>query len=476
MGLVVVAAVLQYVPTELVGSISGLKHGGIKRMLNTLCKFKLVHHETRGYDGYKLTSLGYDFLAMRAFVQQGVLTGVGQKIGVGKESDIFMVCDGEGKPCVLKLHRLGRVSFRSIKRNRDYHKSRKNASWLYLARLAALKEYTYMKVLHENGFPTPVPKAVNRHCIVMGLVDGSPLCQVKHMHDPGSVYANLMALICRFAEYGLIHCDFNEFNLLISETAQVTVIDFPQMVSTSHLNAAEYFQRDVDCIRRYFLKRYKFESDAFPVLERDVTRSRSLDVQVAASGFTPELEAELQTMLTDMHVVVGDNANALVAEGACEGDDDEHSYSSAGEPEPDGDIAGADSAELGLQHAAGAAPTLDPSPAPAFAALVLRTDAVVADDDGAGLEAPDDEACGEGESGESDDPRYGAAAAAAAAQRREERARRKQQQAAAATPVDSAFARKRLRRQMRQRLAHKKRNRTKDRTAIESRRAAVDHD
>ena len=48
---------------------------------------------------------------------------------------------------VLSFHRLGRNSFRKLKQKRDYLKHRKNASWLYLSRLAAVKEYAYMKVI-----------------------------------------------------------------------------------------------------------------------------------------------------------------------------------------------------------------------------------------------------------------------------------------------------------------------------------------
>jgi RIO kinase 2 len=46
-----------------------------------------------------------------------------------------------------------------------------------------------------------------------------------------------MDLIVRFAHAGLIHGDFNEFNILIQESGHPVVIDFPQMVSTSHENA-----------------------------------------------------------------------------------------------------------------------------------------------------------------------------------------------------------------------------------------------
>ena len=50
-----------------------------------------------------------------------------------------------------------------------------------------------------------------------------------------------MDLIVRFARAGLIHGDYNEFNILIRrETGDPVVIDFPQMVSTSHKNAEWY--------------------------------------------------------------------------------------------------------------------------------------------------------------------------------------------------------------------------------------------
>lgn len=62
--------------------------------------------------------------------------------------------------------------------------------------------------------------------------------QVADVPSPGKLYSELMDLIVRFARAGLIHGDFNEFNILIRrETGDPVVIDFPQMVSTSHLNA-----------------------------------------------------------------------------------------------------------------------------------------------------------------------------------------------------------------------------------------------
>lgn len=65
--------------------------------------------------------------------------------------------------------------------------------------------------------------------------------QIADVASPGSLYSKLMDIIVRFARAGLIHGDYNEFNILVRrETGEPIVIDFPQMVSTSHVNAEMY--------------------------------------------------------------------------------------------------------------------------------------------------------------------------------------------------------------------------------------------
>lgn len=55
----------------------------------------------------------------------------------------------------------------------------------------------------------------------------------------------MMNMVIDLARHGLIHGDFNEFNLILDEDSQsLTLIDFPQMVSTSHENA-ELYDRSV---------------------------------------------------------------------------------------------------------------------------------------------------------------------------------------------------------------------------------------
>ena len=71
---------------------SSNRHGGTLRCLRVLLRAKLVHHDASKYDGYRLTPLGYDYLAIKALVNRGAITCVGRQIGVGKEADVFEVC------------------------------------------------------------------------------------------------------------------------------------------------------------------------------------------------------------------------------------------------------------------------------------------------------------------------------------------------------------------------------------------------
>jgi len=62
--------------------------------------------------------------------------------------------------------------------------------------------------------------------------------------DAAAVYSECMDMIVRLANHGLIHGDFNEFNLMVNDDGSVTMFDFPQMVSTSHPNAQWYDERE----------------------------------------------------------------------------------------------------------------------------------------------------------------------------------------------------------------------------------------
>ncbi|KAL2056174.1 hypothetical protein ABVK25_003817 [Lepraria finkii] len=209
----------EVVPTTLIVQLSGLRGGsGVHKSVSTLAKANLIARmKNAKYDGYRLTYGGLDYLALHTHLKHSILYSTGNCIGVGKESDIYVVASPSGQQLILKIHRLGRISFRSIKNNRDYLKHRTSASWMYMSRLSALKEYSFMQVLNKNGFNVPEPVAQSRHTVVMELMDTFPLRQIQSVPDPAGLYAELIDVILRLASFGLIHGDFNEFNILIKE-------------------------------------------------------------------------------------------------------------------------------------------------------------------------------------------------------------------------------------------------------------------
>jgi RIO kinase 2 len=118
------------------------------------------------------------------------------------------------------------------------------------------------------------------------------MSQVKELGNPKKVYAALLEQIIRLAEHGLVHGDFNEFNLLISDEEEITIIDFPQMTSTKHPNAQYYFQRDVVCVQDFFAKRFGLHFEGVPILACDIDKADDLDREIKASGFANEQLAE----------------------------------------------------------------------------------------------------------------------------------------------------------------------------------------
>jgi RIO kinase 2 len=341
----------EVVPTPLIGQISGLR-GGVHKSISALAKVGLIARlKNAKYDGYRLTYGGLDYLALNTYRKRKDVYSVGNQIGVGKESDIFVVADEKGVQRVLKIHRLGRISFRTVKANRDYLRHRSSGSWMYMSRLAALKEYTFMTALRENGFPVPEPLAQSRHTIVMSLIDAFPMRQISSVPDPASLYSELISMILRLAQYGLIHGDFNEFNILIKEDSNPTsdkpediiltpiLIDFPQMVSIDHANAEYYFDRDVNCIKRFFERRFRYTSDAKGPHFKDARKlvgkdgAKRLDVSVEASGFSKKMAKELEAYMKEVGVDGDGDPNAT--RGDEDSDEEEEEEDEDGDEEND---------------------------------------------------------------------------------------------------------------------------------------------
>ena len=346
----------EIVPVTLIQSIAKLKRGNTFKVIQNLLKHKLLEHSNTKYDGYCLNYLGYDFLALNVLIKRKILVGVGSKVGVGKESDIFLcyineenleilnkeekkgyledeikqesqnltenkidesvenkninvteetkevyISDNmkynldngyskEPKLAILKLARLGRTSFRAVRTKRDYLKNRTQYNWLYLSRLSAESEYRNLKGLYNFGFPVPRPYEHNRHAIIMEFIPGYPLCNIIEIGEKEKAFNQLIGMILKLANCGLVHGDFNEFNILLTQQQKIYLIDFPQMISTNHQDAKEQFDRDVECIFNYFRKKFNITFDERPNFDKDVFRSCHLDIDLKAPGYNGKRE------------------------------------------------------------------------------------------------------------------------------------------------------------------------------------------
>lgn len=231
-------------------------------LLFDLVKSKFLRYETLPYVGYKITIAGCDCLAINTLKKRG-LSILGDKVGIGKESDIYYGVYNNNN-VILKLHRLGRTSFRNIKNKRSFYN--KSSSWYEMSKTSAEREYEFMK--NNKDLPIPIVYDYDRHIVVMEFLDSYTLLNdVKEIEDKDFIYCRMMEIIEQFYEKEFVHGDFNEFNLLIKGN-DVKVIDFPQCIKLNNKFADEYLKRDIEGIQTFFMKRFRYTNDYMPIFDK----------------------------------------------------------------------------------------------------------------------------------------------------------------------------------------------------------------
>jgi RIO kinase 2 len=222
--------------------------------LNRLSKFGLIYQIREAYVGYTLNYAGYDCLAINALVKANVLEAFGKSLGVGKEADVYDGLSPRKERIAIKFHRLGRISFRQTQRKRGYVKE--HAGWLFQSRLAAEKEYKALKLLHPYGVAVPEPISQNRHVIVMGMIEGAELAQLREIPHPERVLKEILRNVRKaYLKAGVIDADLSEYNIILKPNGHILIIDWPQYVMKEHPNAQEFLARDVKNILQCFSRK-----------------------------------------------------------------------------------------------------------------------------------------------------------------------------------------------------------------------------
>jgi len=253
----------EFVPVNKLPSLSGFTPKDVDYLLRRLDNFGLITRQTVGYVGYKLTPVGYDALALQKLVEQNVLQAFGTPLGIGKEADVYDALMPDGEKVAYKFKRLGRTSFTRVGRLRSYAPKH---GWMYASRLAAAREFKALEKLYLH-VSVPKPIAIDRHVIVMGLIDGVELANVADIAEPGAVLDDVLKNIKRSYQLDVVHADLSEHNIIIKPSGEVMIIDWPQWIPTSHRNARELLERDVFNVLKYFRRKFRLKKDVPQSLE-----------------------------------------------------------------------------------------------------------------------------------------------------------------------------------------------------------------
>jgi len=236
--------------------------------LNKVHKLDLIIRDASKFEiAYILNSKAYDLLALHTLVKKNMISQLGPIIGKGKESDVYSCMDDDENIFALKFYRMGRTSFRSIKKYRDILGDRTHLSWLYVNRLAAKREFEALEKIYALKLNTPKPIGYNRHVIVMSYLRGKELVYYKSIRNPQKIFNRIIKQMKKiFQKVDMIHGDLGEFNIVLDEKGNILIIDWLQWVSRDHPNAFSLLERDIGNICNYFRKKFNIESNVEEIL------------------------------------------------------------------------------------------------------------------------------------------------------------------------------------------------------------------
>lgn len=241
---------------------ANLSQGLIEHHLERLVKFGLI---SKSNIGYTLLVTGLDIYVLKILSNKNIITELGPQIGIGKEAEVYLARDLLDQDRILKMFRLGRSSFKQIKRKRDVSTGINN--WLLLNIETAKKEYDVLTYLSDSSSSFPTPLYRSFHCIVMEAIYGNRLSDIENLHDPELVLEKIINNITIAYRKGYINGDLNEYNILVNDD-NIFILDWPQAVRVDTVNADTVLTRDVKNILKFFSKKFNVEEDSHKIINK----------------------------------------------------------------------------------------------------------------------------------------------------------------------------------------------------------------
>ena len=226
--------------------------------LDELGKRRLIGLVGENYVAY---TSALDLLALKHYTDRDYAMALGKLIAKGKESDVYEVLSPKSELFALKLFRLGRTSFRDVKRKRSTS-SFDSISWVSSNYKAAGHEFAAIQRLRKltENVPTAVDR--DRHTVLLQELPGVRLSQRPELrHDPEGMLSSILGTAREaYTVAKMINCDLSEYNIL-TDGRRAWLIDWPQWVGPTHPNAKELLRRDVFTVLRFFVRAYGVNVD-----------------------------------------------------------------------------------------------------------------------------------------------------------------------------------------------------------------------
>ncbi len=146
-----------------------------------------------------------------AILDGGLATEVGQRLGSGKEADVYLARDG---------HRLV-----AVKVYRQYRTAHRGGRPIKLATMGerALLEFDLLSYAYQGGARVPKPGNRIENMFSMQYIGSpdaaAPMLQKATLEDPESFLQATLAGIEGLAEAGIVHSDLSPFNILVHDGA-----------------------------------------------------------------------------------------------------------------------------------------------------------------------------------------------------------------------------------------------------------------
>lgn len=250
----------QFLNLPTLSQYSNLSQSLIEHHLKRLVKFGLI---SKSNIGYTLLVTGLDIYVLKILSNRNIITAIGPQIGIGKEAEVYLAHDSLEQDKIIKMFRLGRSSFKQIKRKRDVNTG--TNSWLLLNIETAKKEYDILTYLKDSSTSFPSPLYRSFHCIVMEPIYGSRLSDIENLDYPELVLEKIISSMTIAYRKGYINGDLNEYNILVNDD-NIFILDWPQAVRVDTTNADVVLTRDVNNIVKFFSRKFEIERDIHNII------------------------------------------------------------------------------------------------------------------------------------------------------------------------------------------------------------------